>query len=86
MEKSNKPKNNFTGTGRTDSNTNSNMIRSFFFIMIMAVLIGFLVSSFNNTGSQKTEVPLSEVIARANDPNGDIKKITVTGSTLDITL
>lgn len=31
------------------------------------------------------EVPLSDVIARANDENGDIAKITVEGSTLKIT-
>ncbi len=32
------------------------------------------------------EVPLSSVIARANDENGDIAKITVEGSNLKITL
>ena len=32
------------------------------------------------------EVPLSSVIARANDKNGNIAKITVTGSNLEITL
>ncbi|MBP3899485.1 ATP-dependent zinc metalloprotease FtsH [Candidatus Saccharibacteria bacterium] len=32
------------------------------------------------------EVPLSDVIARANDENGDIEKITVSGSELKITL
>jgi len=32
------------------------------------------------------EVPLSDVIARANDENGNIKKITVEGSDLKITL
>ncbi|MBR3121849.1 ATP-dependent zinc metalloprotease FtsH [Candidatus Saccharibacteria bacterium] len=35
---------------------------------------------------QKTEVPISEVITRANDPEGDIARIAVTGNTLDITL
>lgn len=86
MEKINKPKNNFTGTGRTDSNTNSNMIRSFFFILIMAVLVGIIVSNFNSSTEKKTEVALSDVIARANSPDGDIAKITVIGSTIDITL
>ncbi|MBQ3470469.1 ATP-dependent zinc metalloprotease FtsH [Candidatus Saccharibacteria bacterium] len=66
--------------------TSSNMIRSFFFIMIMAVLVGLLISNFNSTSVKKTEVALSEVIARANDPEGNIAKITVTGQTLDITL
>ena len=32
------------------------------------------------------EVPLSDVIARANSENGDIAKITVSGTTLEITL
>ena len=40
----------------------------------------------NYGGAQKTEVPISEVIQRANDPEGNIAKITVTGETLDITL
>ncbi|MDO4526653.1 MAG: hypothetical protein Q4B87_01015 [Candidatus Saccharibacteria bacterium] len=40
----------------------------------------------SNRNVAKTEVPISEVITRANDPNGDISKITVTGNTLDITL
>ncbi|MBR2543569.1 AAA family ATPase, partial [Candidatus Saccharibacteria bacterium] len=40
----------------------------------------------NYEKTEKAEVPISEVIQRANDPEGDIKKITVTGNTLDITL
>ncbi|MBR0431345.1 ATP-dependent zinc metalloprotease FtsH [Candidatus Saccharibacteria bacterium] len=40
----------------------------------------------NNTGIQKTEVPISEVIQRANDPEGNIAKITVIGNNLEITL
>ena len=40
----------------------------------------------NYNGAQKVEVPISEVIQRANDPDGNISKITVTGNTLDITL
>ncbi|MBR3138714.1 ATP-dependent zinc metalloprotease FtsH [Candidatus Saccharibacteria bacterium] len=40
----------------------------------------------SSNGVQKTEVPISEVIQRANDPNGNIAKITVTGQSLDITL
>lgn len=91
-EKSNTNKNKFTGTGKNPSGamqgmgTSSNMIRSFFFIMIMAVLVGLMISNFNSSSVKKTEVALSEVIARANDPEGNIAKITVTGQTLDITL
>jgi cell division protease FtsH len=40
----------------------------------------------NYSGVQKTEVPISEIIQRANDPEGNIAKITVTGESLDITL
>ncbi|MBQ2660975.1 ATP-dependent zinc metalloprotease FtsH [Candidatus Saccharibacteria bacterium] len=47
---------------------------------------GFLIANMSNNGVQKTEVPISEVIQRANDPEGDIAKITVMGEALDITL
>ncbi|MBR5647952.1 ATP-dependent zinc metalloprotease FtsH, partial [Candidatus Saccharibacteria bacterium] len=46
----------------------------------------FLFANMNYGDSKKTEVPISDVIARANDPEGNIAKITVTGNTLDITL
>lgn len=65
----------------------SNLIRSIFFTIILACLVGMLVTNWNSSKNvAKTEVPISEVIARANDPDGDISKITVTGNTLDITL
>ncbi|MBR3175810.1 ATP-dependent zinc metalloprotease FtsH [Candidatus Saccharibacteria bacterium] len=35
---------------------------------------------------EKKEVPISEVVARANDPEGNIAKITVVGNNLEITL
>lgn len=44
------------------------------------------IASLSNPGSRIEEVPLSDVIARANDENGDIAKITVEGSNLQITL
>ncbi|MBR2641428.1 ATP-dependent zinc metalloprotease FtsH [Candidatus Saccharibacteria bacterium] len=56
------------------------------FILVLICFGAFLISTFNKSGTQKTEVPLSDVIRRANDPNGDIAKITVTGQNLDITL
>ena len=66
-------------------NSKSNNARRvlFFFIVILFCLgLASLVSP-----KVKTEdVPLSDVIARANDENGNIKKITVSGSELKITL
>jgi len=63
----------------------SNSVRSFFFI---AIVFLFVYAIFNSlmTNTNVKEVALSEVIARANDENGDIKKITVSGSDLNITL
>ena len=46
----------------------------------------FLITNTRNAQVTKTEVPISEVIRRANDPEGNIARITVTGDTLDITL
>ena len=75
---------------RQNQNSNgskSNAIRSLLFTMILICLVAMFIANFNKTGNgQKTEVPISEVIQRANDPNGNIAKITVTGNTLDITL
>ena len=64
----------------------SNSIRSVVFIVLMICLAVLLVMNLNQNGVKKTEVPISEVIQRANDANGNIAKITVTGNTLDITL
>lgn len=72
---------------RPNKNTNtSNMIRSVLFTLILVCFGVYLITSINYGGAQKTEVPISEVIRRANDPEGNIAKITVTGETLDITL
>ena len=86
------PKNSIGQNTRPD-NTNpnmskSNMVRSGIFAFLMVCLVAVVVANFsiNNGGAKKTEVPLSEVIARANDPEGNIAKITVMGSNLDITL
>ena len=72
--------------GRKKPNSTSNMVRS---VLLTFVLICFgmlLINSAGMKGAQQTEVPISEVIRRANDPDGDIAKITVTGNVLDITL
>ncbi|MBR2741663.1 ATP-dependent zinc metalloprotease FtsH [Candidatus Saccharibacteria bacterium] len=55
--------------------------------MVILVCLGaFLIMNLNQNNAQMTEVPISEVIRRANDANGDIAKITVTGNELEITL
>ena len=66
----------------------SNFIRSLIFLAFIALLCSALFNSvFHNNAPAKLEtVPLSSVIARANDPSGNIKKITVSGNKLKITL
>ncbi|MDO4760277.1 MAG: ATP-dependent zinc metalloprotease FtsH [Candidatus Saccharibacteria bacterium] len=65
----------------------SNSTRGVIFTIVVILLCVFLISSLGNNGeTEKTEVPLSEVIARANDPEGNIAKLTVTGETVDVTL
>lgn len=63
----------------------SNSIRSIIFAIIIIFLACDLFVAMNSSADLK-EVPLSDVIARANDENGDIKKITVTGDQLLVTL
>ncbi len=61
-----------------------------FFRWIMFTFLLFLccagIASLLTPGTQIEEVPLSDVISRANDENGNIDKITVEGSNLKITL
>ena len=52
----------------------------------MICLCMLIVSNLNQSNAEKIEVPISEVVARANDPEGNIAKITVTGDQLEITL
>ena len=70
----------------TQKNSKSNAIRSVLFTFVLICIAMLFVANLNVTGAKKTEVPISDVIKRANDPNGDIAKITVTGNNLDITL
>ena len=74
--------------GRTNNNGNniSNVIRSVFFTIALICLGAFVITNMNYGATQKKEVPISDVIRRANDANGDIAKITVTGNNLEITL
>ena len=79
------PKNSVNGTPANVPNK-SNLIRSALFSLILICLGAMLVVNWTVKAPAKVEVPMSEVITRANDPNGDIAKITVVGNTLDITL
>ena len=73
-------------SGRKNTNNASNMVRSVLFMFVMICFGLFLINSVNVGEAHKTEVPISEVVRRANDSNGDIAKITVIGNVLDITL
>ena len=65
----------------------SNAVRSVIFCFLMLCMGMLLINQMNNGGTaKKTEVPISDVIQRANDPDGNIAKITVVGDTLEITL
>ena len=78
-------KNSVNGS-KNNASGKSNMIRSALFSLILICLMAMLIINWTTKSPAKIEVPISEVITRANDPNGDISKITVTGDTLDITL
>ena len=79
----NNPRNN---VGRSMGNSRSNAVRSAIFTFLLFCFAMFLITNMNNNNVAKTEVAISDVIARANDPEGNIARITVTGNTLDITL
>lgn len=73
-------------SGRKGANNTSNLVRSIVFTIVIICFGMLLINSMNMSGAQKTEVPISEVIRRANDPEGNISKITVIGNELDITV
>ncbi len=64
---------------------NSNLFRWFVFTILLILCCG-AIASLSAPQSSIEEVPLSDVLARANDANGNIAKITVEGSDLKITL
>lgn len=72
-----------TSSGKS---TKSNTIRSVIFTILSIFFIVYCLNLFSSHNLKIKEVPLSDVIARANDENGNIKKITVSGSELEITL
>ena len=71
---------------RPGANNKSNTVRSILFTFILLCFGAFLIANMNYGDTKKDEVPISDVIQRANDPEGNIAKITVTGNSLDITL
>ena len=64
----------------------SNAVRSTIFMFFVICLTMLFVSNMNQNSTQKAEVAISDVIMRANDPEGNIEKITVVGNTVDVTL
>jgi len=64
---------------------NSNFFRWIMFSLLLFLCCAGIASLLAPT-ARIEEVPLSDVIARANDENGNIEKITVEGSNLKITL
>lgn len=64
----------------------SNFARSLIFFVFVVLLCSALVNSLSGGTKSLETVPLSSVISRANDPDGNIAKITVEGNNLKITL
>ena len=79
MENGNKKKK------KSGGNSAGNTARSIGFAIVM-LLICLACASLLVPAEKLEEVALSDVIARANDENGDISKIVVSGNTLEITL
>ena len=76
----NKPKLNL------NKNNKSNTLRSIIFTLFSILFLAYCFNLFNSNNLKMKEVPLSDVIARANDEHGNIKRITVSGNELEITL
>ena len=82
------PKSNVSPKPATKSSggKTSNYIRTFIFFVFIVLICSALVNSFGGNSRNLETVPISSVIARANDPEGNISKITVEGDKLKITL
>ena len=76
----NKPKVNLTKKNK------SNTFRSIIFTLLSIIFIAYCINLYGNNSIKMKEVPLSDVISRANDEHGNIKRITVSGNELEITL
>ena len=82
----NLPKKNPKKPNNSKNNSTSNVVRTVFFTLIIVCFGAYLIVNANQNNNDKKEVPISEVIQRANDENGDISKLTVMGETVDVTL
>ena len=76
----NKPKINLTKKNK------SNIFRSIIFTLLSIIFIVYCINLYGSGSVKMKEVPLSDVISRANDEHGNIKRITVSGNELEITL
>ena len=76
----NKPKVNLTKKNK------SNTFRSIIFTLLSIIFIAYCINLYGNHNIKMKEVPLSDIISRANDEHGNIKRITVSGNELEITL
>lgn len=72
-------------TAKKPQPKSSNLFRWVAFIFLLFLFSG-IIATLVSPQTSIDEVPLSDVIARANDENGNIAKITVEGSDLKITL
>ena len=64
----------------------SNAVRTVIFCAIVILFGALILANLGASEKAKDEIPISEVVAEANDPNGNIAKITVMGENLDITM
>ena len=64
----------------------SNVVRSAIFFLLALFVCSFVINAASNETYSMETVPLSDVISRANDPSGDIAKISISGQDLSITL
>lgn len=64
---------------------NGNLLRWVLFTVLL-LCFGSMLATMMVPSTPVDEVPISDVITRANDPNGDIAKITIEGNEMQITL
>lgn len=72
-------------TAKKPQAKSSNLFRWVAFILLLFLFCG-LIATLVSPQNTIDEVPISDVITRANDENGNIAKITVEGNDLKITL
>ena len=68
--------------GKPRNVNKSNTVRSVIFTFFLVCLAMLLVANLNYGGTKKNEVPISEVIQRANSEDGNIAKIGLKATAL----